>query len=166
MGKGVICENSIFNSPLEIGLRMLFIFSRTTITLDLQRLVHYNYLLVHSADAPDGPTSLHPALPLRSCEILVNRTILKNGLNLLLMKELISVQYSEKGIVYLKNNCTEEFINYFQSDYSKQLREKADWLCSNYDKLTDGQIADLIENSLGKWGSEFIPINDEVEEIV
>ncbi len=166
MGKQVKTDKSIFNSPLEIGLRMLFIFSRTTIALDLQRLIHYNYLLVHSADAPDGPASLHPGLPLRSCEILVNRTILKKGLNLLLLKGLISVNYSEKGIVYLKNVFTDEFTNYFQSFYARQLKERADWLCLNFDKLTDGQVADLIDNSLGKWGSEFTPIYDEVEDSV
>jgi hypothetical protein len=158
--------SSTFNSPLEVGLRILFIFSRTAIPLDLQRLVHYNYLLIHSADTPDGPASIHPGLPLRSCEMLVNRTILKKGLNILLMKGLILVTYSEKGIVYSKNIATDEFLSYFQSEYSKQLYERAEWLCSTFDKLTDGQVADLIENSLGKWGSEVTPAHDEVEDIV
>jgi len=157
---------SIFNSPLEVGLRMLFIFSKTSIPLDLQRLVHYNYLLIHSADAPDGPASMHPGLPLRSCEMLVNRTILKKGLNLLLLKGLILVNYSEKGIVYSKNDSTDEFVSYFQSEYSKQLQNRAEWLCSAFDKLTDGQVADLIDNNLGKWGTEFTPTHDEVEDIV
>ncbi len=157
---------SIFNSPMEVGLRLLFIFSKTTVPLDLQRLIHYNYLLIHSADAPDGPASIHPELPLRSCEMLVNRTILKKGLNLLLLKGLVFVSYSEKGIVYSKNESTDDFVGYFQSEYSQRLKERAEWLCLTFDKLTDGQVTDLIENNLGKWGTEFTPTRDEVDEDV
>ena len=156
-------KNMIFNSHLEIALRLLFIFSNTSRSLDLQRLIYYHYFLVHSSDA-NGPTSIHPKLPFRACEMLINRTIFKQGLTLLVLKDLISVNYSPKeGIAYEKNAKTDEFIKYFQSNYSKQLQECAKWLCSTFDNLTDGQVADLADNSLGKWGSEFSTIYDEVE---
>lgn len=152
---------SIFNSPLEMGLRLLFIFNKTSKPLDQQRLIYYNYLLVHSADIPNSPKSIHADLPRRSCEMLVNRSVVKKGLTLLLLKDLIDVEYSKSGILYKKNHNTELFVQYFDSDYSKLLQERAEWLCSKFDELTDSQITQLMDSNLGKWGSEFSVIYDE-----
>ena len=159
-------KTSVFNSPLEIALRLLFIFNKTSKPLDLQRLIYYNYLLVHSADIPNSPKSIHADLPRRSCEMLVNRTVVKKGITLLLLKDLIGVKYLKDGILYKKNKNTESFIQYFESVYSKQLQERADWLCSNFDKLTDSQITRLMDSNIGKWGSEFSVIYDEDDEDV
>ena len=104
---------SVFNSPLEIALRLLFIVNRTSKSLDLQRLIYYNYLIVHSSDIPESPGSIHADLPRRSCEMLVNRTIVKKGLTLLVSKDLIAVKYSNEGILYGKNNNTDLFIQNF-----------------------------------------------------
>ena len=161
-----ISTNFIFNSPLEIALRLLFILNRTSKPLDLQRLIYYNYLLIHSSDIPNAPKSIHADLPRRSNEMLVNRTIVKKGLTLLLLKDLIDVNYSKNGIQYKKNENTEAFIQYFESSYSKQLLERADWLCSNFDIMSDKELTQLIETNIGKWGSEFSVIYDEVDDNV
>jgi len=61
----------LFNTPLECGLRMLFVLSACSPTkLDLQRLITYDYLIVHSGDVADSPDSLHPAVPFRGTEWL------------------------------------------------------------------------------------------------
>jgi hypothetical protein len=156
-------KNVIFNSRIEIALRLLFVFCKSTRSLDLQRLIYYHYFLIHSSDA-NGPASIHPKLPFRSCEMLINRTVFKRALTLLVLKDLITVTYSKKeGISYKKNAKTDEFVRYLESDYSKQLQKCAEWLCSTFDNLTDGQVADLADNNLDKWGIEFTPIYDEVE---
>ncbi|MGD0978045.1 MAG: ABC-three component system middle component 2 [Candidatus Bathyarchaeia archaeon] len=158
-------KNFVFNSPLEIALRLIFVLNRTSRPLDLQRLIYYNYLLVHSADIPDSPKSIHADLPRRSCEMLVNRDVVKKGLMLLLLKGLIGVEYSkEDGIQYKRNDNTESFAKYFESVYSKQLKERADWLCSNFDDFDDKRLAQLIESNIGKWGSEFSVIYDELDD--
>lgn len=118
-------KNLIFNSPLEIALRLLYIFNSTTIPLDIQRLVYYHYLLIHSGDIPDSPKSLHPSLPIRACETLViNRQVLKRSLTLLVLKDLVQVKFSKKqGVLYSKNRTTDIFIRYLDSPYSKLLNE-------------------------------------------
>ena len=51
----------IFNTPLECGLRCAaLLLAAYPAPCDLQRLVQYEYLLVHSGDVPQGPPSLHP----------------------------------------------------------------------------------------------------------
>ncbi len=154
----------VFNTPLEVALRLLFIFNKTSKTLDLQRLIHYNYLLVHSSDIPDSPKSMHADLPQRSSEMSVNRPVVKKALTLLLLKDLIAVEYSNNGIHYIKNKNTELFTQYFESDYSKKLDHRANWLCSNFDKLTDEELTQLINSNMGKWGSEFSAIYDETDD--
>lgn len=50
-----------FNTPIESGLRLLFVLDEAKgEVFDLQRLVSYDYLLVHSGDVEGGPVSLHP----------------------------------------------------------------------------------------------------------
>ena len=79
-----------FNSPLECGLRSLALLAAAGPTAyDLQRLVFYDYLLVHSADVPGGPESIHPPTPLRSGEALVRRHWVERGLLLMISRELV-----------------------------------------------------------------------------
>jgi hypothetical protein len=95
--------------------------------------------------------------------MLVNRQVLKRSLTLLVLKDLVQVKYSKKqGIMYSKNRCTEAFVKYLDSPYSKQIEERAVWLCSTFDSYSDKQLSQLIETNLEQWGSEFSPIGDEI----
>src|SRR5260370_20026328 len=87
-----------FNNPLESALRSLVLLVEAHPSgCDLQKLVYFDYLLVHSADA-GGPESLHPATPNRSGELLVRRGLLNAGLMLLLGRGLAQRQFGERGI--------------------------------------------------------------------
>jgi hypothetical protein len=147
----------IFNSPVEVALRIVFILNNTAKPLDIHRLEYYTYLLVHSSDIPKAPKSIHADLPKRSNELTVNQEVVKKALTLLISKGLISVNYSPKsGIEYLKNENTITFVNYFESPYSILLKERADWLCTTFDSYNDKELADFINRNIGIWGSEFI----------
>jgi hypothetical protein len=146
-----------FNSPLEAGLRLLFVFNNTNKRfLDIQRLVYYNYLLIHSSDIPEAPfESLHPEMPNRSCEILIGRKIIQKGINLLLSKGLICVRYEKSGIRYNSNENTSLFLSHLSSDYSKELEKRAKWVCEKYDSMPDNKLNEFMQNNLGTWGAEF-----------
>lgn len=147
----------IFNSPIDVALRLVFIIGKTSIPLDIHRLTYYSYLLVHSADIPNGPRSIHADLPKRSSEIAVNPKLIKRGLNLLISKGLITVNYSPKtGIEYFKNKNTIDFLGFFESKYSVLLSERADWLCKTFDYYTDEGLTDIMNKNVGIWGSEFL----------
>lgn len=48
-------EQRPFNTPLEYGFRALFILDAAdNVAMDLQRIVSYDYLLVHTSDVPRG----------------------------------------------------------------------------------------------------------------
>jgi hypothetical protein len=69
----------LFNTPLECGFRLAIILDAVSGEPDLQRLVSYDYLLVHSGDVEGGPASLHPAVPFRGTELLVKRELVRQA---------------------------------------------------------------------------------------
>ncbi|MCV4655146.1 hypothetical protein OFM13_27780, partial [Escherichia coli] len=100
-------EQRPFNTPLEYGFRALFILDAAdNVAMDLQRIVSYDYLLVHTSDVPRGPKSLHPAVPHRGAELLVKRSAIQAGLHLMLSRELIKVVFAAEGILYQATNLT------------------------------------------------------------
>ena len=88
-----------FNTPFESGLRLLFVLDQARgRSFDLQRLVSYDYLLVHSGDVEDGPVSLHPAVPFRGSELLVKRDLVRAGLDAMFARELLEKKFESTGI--------------------------------------------------------------------
>ena len=146
---------ALFSTPLELGLRAVIVLDavRPTST-DLQRLVAYDYLLVHSGDA-QGPESVHPSTPHRSAEILVKRDVLRNGLLLMLSRSLIDVDMSPRGVRYAANDLTPLFLDHLEGDYASQLRTRARWLRERFSLWSDEQLQSLIARNIDKWGGEF-----------
>ena len=62
----------VFNTPLEAGLRTLFLMSTGRRSFDFQRLIYLDYILVHSGDL-GGAESIHPQAPGQLGELLGRR---------------------------------------------------------------------------------------------
>jgi len=144
-----------FNSPLETGLRALFVLNAVAPEKsDLQRLIFYDYLVVHSAD-PEGPPSLHAAVPHRSGEWLVRRELLALGLDLMFSKELLVKSYEPAGVFYSASELTAPFLQHLQSAYSMRLSQLAQWVGKQFQTYTDAQLSSYMNEHLGRWGAEF-----------
>ncbi len=147
---------SPFNGPVEIGLRALAILNDSyPSALSLQRLVVFDYLLVHSDDIPGGPIGLHPQTPHRSGELLVRRNMLENGLLLFLSRGLIDRHYTEHGVLFSATDRSAGFLDVLSSEYLAHLRERAAWLVTEFGGLSDDEITQLAEKHIGEWGAEF-----------
>jgi len=146
----------IFNSPLECGLRMLFVLQATSpAASDLQRLISYDYLLVHSGDVDNETSSLHPAVPFRSSELLVKRELVRHALDLMLARELVEKKLSKAGITYAASPLTAAFIDLLKSDYSAELRLRAEWVAARFGSMDDDDLNAFMAENIGKWGAEF-----------
>ncbi len=144
-----------FNSAIECGLRSLVILEHAfPRDYDLQRLVFYDYLLVHSGDA-GGPNSIHPATPHRSGEVLVKRKILEQGLLLMMSRKLVVREYDKTGIVYSASDNATPFLDSLASRYVGMLKERAIWLIEVFDEYTDKQLEKFFQENLDRWGGEF-----------
>jgi hypothetical protein len=146
----------LFNTPIESGLRALFVLAAVRPhACDLQRLVIYDYLLVHSEDVPSGPPSLHPATPLRSGELLVRRNLVGHGLQLMIRKGLVQKSFEPQGILYAATHYADPILEYFQSTYAVRCGVISRWIATRFQPLSDDELREFIRENLGRWGAEF-----------
>lgn len=145
-----------FNTPIESGLRSLAILDAITPKYtDLQRLIYYDYLLVHSGDTDQGPESIHPSIPHRSGEWLVRRKLVEQGLDLMFSKGLVDKRFNKRGITYGATNLTSSFLRYLKSSYSNRVKENASWVAITFSSLSQKEIDKYMIENLGRWGAEF-----------
>lgn len=146
-----------FNSPLETGARALTILVAVyPKLLDLQRLVDFDYLVVHSGDA-GGPNSLHAPLPLRPGELLVRRELIEKGLRLMMSRGLIRRAVSVDGIQYQASDTASPFLKGLTSSYIEGLKERAAWLNDKFGNATDSEVRETIDRFFKEWTTQFQP---------
>lgn len=145
-----------FNTPIESGLRLLFALDEANgEAFDLQRLVSYDYLLVHSGDVKGGPPSLHPAVPFRGGELLVKRELVLAGLDAMFAKELLEKEFEPTGICYRATALTRAFLKLLVSNYASSLRARAAWVVRHFATYTDEMLESYMTENVGRWGAEF-----------
>jgi hypothetical protein len=145
-----------FNGPIEIGLRALTVLSEAFPTaFSLQRLIIFDYLLVHSDDLPNGPAGLHPKTPNRSGELLIRRKVLEEGLRLYQSRGLIESKFTETGIFYIATDYSAAFLDSLCVQYSALLRERATWVVEKFKEITDATLEQIVRARVNEWGAEF-----------
>lgn len=144
-----------FNGPLEAGIRAVSILGAAyPQSYDLQRLVAFDYLLVHTSDV-GGPESLHPPTPMHSAELLVRRKLVESALLLMMTRELIQRVITSDGITYCAGENAATFLNSLSSTYLRALKERADWLVGALGSHTDQEFKGVMRRFFDDWVEEF-----------
>lgn len=147
---------SPFNGPVEIGLRALCLLTTAfPAAYALQRLVVYDYFLVHSDDIEGGPEGLHPRTPHRGGEILVRRGVIQEGLTLYESRGLVERVYEGGGIHFAATDKSADFLDALSAEYIQGLRERADWVVDRFQSLDDVELDLMVRSCIGTWGAEF-----------
>lgn len=145
-----------FNNSIETGLRMLILLtSAYPLTYDLDHLIYFDYMAVHSGDIDKEIVSLHPAVPNRNGEILIRRSIIQEGLELFMYKGLINKYYNEKGIEYGASELAIPFLEALNETYTSSLMERANWVIRKFGQLELQQLRTLIINKLSNIRNDF-----------
>ncbi len=146
---------TVFNSALETGVRSLVILAANfPEALDLQRLVDFDYLAVHSGDV-NGPASLHPPLPMREGELLIRRRIIESGLSLMMSRGLITRIVDAQGITYQASDYAKPFVDSLASPYMHSLIERANWVTATFRNKGANELHSLINSFFDKWTTQF-----------
>lgn len=144
-----------FNTPLESGIRgVTMLVAAYPRQFDLQRLVAFDHLVVHTADI-GGPESLHPELPMRSAALLVRRKLVEQGLLLMASRGLVERVATSEGIFFSASEFAETFILSLESPYLKALRDKATWVIETFADLDDRTFRGAMREAFGNWVEEF-----------
>lgn len=147
-----------FNSPLETGIRSLAILVAVhPDAFDLQRLVEMDYLVVHSGDV-GGPASLHAPLPMRAGELLVRRRLIETGLLLMMSRGLVQRLPMAAGITYIATEAAAPFLASLIADYSRQLRDRAEWAATRFQGVSTEEIRQITHDFFERWSSQFQPM--------
>lgn len=147
---------SPFNGPVEIGLRALCVLTTAfPAAYALQRLVVFDYFLVHSDDIEGGPEGLHPRTPHRGGEILVRRGVIQDGLTLYESRGLIERVYKDGGIFFAATDKSADFLDTLSTEYLANLRDRADWVVDSFGALDDAELDSTVRDHIGTWGAEF-----------
>lgn len=129
------------NSPLEVGVRVLVILAEShPEPLDIAQLVVLDHVLLHSGEF-NGPPSLHPELPARAGEIGMKRTVLEQGLLVLIRAGLAGVENQSEGLMYTATDRGPVFVDVLQAPYVEALRERAEWVVHHYFPTVDARVA-------------------------
>lgn len=148
----------VFNSALETGIRSLVILTANfPDALDLQRLVDFDYLVVHSGDV-NGPESIHPPLPMREGELLVRRKVIESGLALMMSRGLINRIAGTDGIVYQASDHAKPFVDSLASPYTLALIDRANWVANTFGNMGTTDLHNLISGFFDKWTTQFHPV--------
>ncbi|MFE4492467.1 ABC-three component system middle component 2 [Streptomyces niveus] len=116
------------NSPLEVGLRTLVLLSASfPKSLDVARMVHLDDAILHSGDM-NGPPSLHPTLPAGPGELAMKRSLIEQGLIILLRAGLAEVEATQQGLVYRASEEGAAFVGLLEAPYIGALKERAQWI--------------------------------------
>lgn len=151
-----LAGNRLFNTPLECGFRLLFALDACRPkTADLQRLISYDYLLVHSGDIAGGPRSLHPPVPFRGSEWIVKRDLVRAGLGLVFSRDLVTKALTPSGIVFSGSELTTAFVALLKTSYAAELRLRARWLADEFSEASDSELQTFMTERVGQWGAEF-----------
>lgn len=145
----------VFNNAVESALRSLALLVEAhPETLDLQKLIYLDYLLVHSADA-DGPESLHPPTPQREGELAVRRDLIEQGLHLLIVRGLVDRRPTSTGFEYVARDAAGGLIASLEAEYSQELLRRAAWVTDAFGNRDLQSLDTFFRERVGRWREEF-----------
>ncbi len=144
-----------FNGPLEAGVRAVAVLGAAyPRAFDLQRLIAFDYLLVHTGDI-GGPDSLHPPAPLQSAELLVRRKLVEQALLLMMTRDLVEREAHPDGLRYRAGENAAPFLEALQSDYLKALKQRAAWLVHALADRSEAKFRAVMRRFFDRWVEEF-----------
>jgi hypothetical protein len=124
-------------------------------SLDLQYLVFFDYLTVHSGDIEEGPESLHAPLPLRSGELAVRRDLIERGLLLMMSRGLIQKLSTSSGFQYVVTDAAGSFLSMLSSQYISKIKERAKWVTKTFSQHTLEDLKVVERSFFQEWSTQF-----------
>ncbi|WP_020071127.1 ABC-three component system middle component 2 [Paraburkholderia caledonica] len=147
-------DTRVFNSPFELGFRMVYLLSALRPAgADLQKLILLDYAVVYSGDL-GGPESLHTPVPFRGSELLSRRTLIEQGLHLMSSRGLVSVLMDEEGITYIAGPAALSLVGSVTAQYFMRLRRRCAWVASRFGHIDTDALTREFTDQGHRWGAE------------
>lgn len=143
-----------FNSPFELGIRMVYLLSSLfPRKADLQKLVLLDYAVVYSGDF-GGPDSLHTPVPFRGNELYSRRELIQQGLYLMSTKGLVNAVHDEAGISFSAGENSRTIVDSIQASYAVNLEHRCEWVAMQFGNVDSIELTDQFNEKGHRWGAE------------
>jgi hypothetical protein len=147
-------QPELFNTPFELGLRMVYLLSALRPGgADLQKLVLLDYAIVYSQDV-GGPASLHTPVPYRNAELFSRRERIEQGLYLMSTRGLVDVVLDDRGMTYVAGESSFTMVGSLSSKYWRDLQERCVWVAEQFGGANSNELLNLFAESGHLWGAE------------
>lgn len=144
----------LFNTPFELGLRMVYLlFALRPGGADLQKLVLLDYAIVYSQDV-GGPASLHTPVPYRNAELFSRRERIEQGLYLMSTRGLVDVVLDDRGMTYIAGQSSFTMVGSLSSKYWRDLQVRCAWVAERFGQANSNELLNLFAESGHLWGAE------------
>lgn len=154
---------SVFNSPFELGLRMVYLLSAIRpLAADLQKLVLLDYAAVYSGDL-GGPQSLHTPVPYRGNEMLSRRALIEEGLHLMSTRGLVEARLDSQGISYVAGPNALALVGSASAPYFMQLTERCRWAAERFAQIDSISLTQEFNEMGHRWGAEIEGSEDKAQ---
>ena len=145
----------LFNTPFELGLRMVYLlFALRPGSADLQKLVLLDYAIVYSQDV-GGPASLHTPVPYRNAELFSRRERIEQGLYIMSTRGLVDVTLDDRGVMYKAGASSFTMVGSLSSRYWRELQERCMWVAKQFGQASSTDLLNLFAENGHLWGAEF-----------
>lgn len=149
-------EAQVFNSAFETGIRALCaLVAGHPNQYDVQQLLAFDHIMVHSGDMPGGPPSLHPQVQQRNGELLIRRPLIQTGLALMQTKGLVATHPSDGEILYAATDLAAVFLDSLENSYLQTLIARAGWAVTSFGELGTGSFFRVFNAAFDRWSTEF-----------
>lgn len=149
-------ENNIYNTPVEIALRLLMIIVKNKKEIDIDKLIIVDYLSLHGSLVNDELISIHPDNPFHGLEVYSKINVVKQGIELLISKGLIDVKFNCTGIEYTSNTISEYFLSYFDSEYYLELEKNIEVVTKIFKNYSSDDIRRYLYDNIELWNSSSV----------
>ncbi|EIU3496897.1 hypothetical protein APA46_15280 [Pseudomonas aeruginosa] len=131
----MMSSKDLYNSPVEIGARIILLLAGLAREVDLDELIFLDYAAIYSSDF-QGEASLHPVLLNRLAELVRRREIFPGAIKLFTAKGLMTSRVDEHGVRYFITTAGSEFAANLTTEYHSGFRRHVSWVEENIDYLT------------------------------
>lgn len=136
-------SQNLYNTPMEVGIRLLTILVVSDNPLDSDSLRYIDHLSLHTSDIGKGP-SLHASVPNRGIQVFAKKELVDKAIKFLLSKQLIKLKFTKVGFKYSTTEISSIFINYFTSEYLSQYRDKVKLVLLDFGSFSPEELTVFI----------------------
>lgn len=140
-----MAKNLLFNSPFEMGLRIMSLLSVTPRkSFSVDRIIGFDFITCYADDFGLPYPNLHGLNNYKYGEIVSRRILVQEAVKELVTSGMLNIKV-DRGYLFSVSDAGEKYAKTLKSDYANDYREIAKCVVDYYKKNSDADIFALVQ---------------------